>query len=232
MCATLAIIPARAGSKRLPNKNHREFLGKPLILWTIEFALAYPGFDKVLVSTDSPEVANLARSSGVYVPWLRPAELATDTATSLDVVAHAVKALASEGFNFERVALLQPTSPMRLTQRWDEAVAYLDQGAAAAIGVCPAMTHPYWTYFMAPNNELAPCFLMDCLKEVKIYPWLVSPMAHCICAISMHYSNTVLSLHRGREECCALSWLNRSILIQKKTGCEQSALFQKVCDVC
>ena len=204
MCATLAMIPARAGSKRLPNKNHREFLGKPLILWTIEFALAYPGFDKVLVSTDSPEVANLARGSGVDVPWLRPAELATDTATSLDVVAHAVKALASEGFNFERVALLQPTSPMRLTQRWDEAMAYLDQGAAAAIGVCPAMTHPYWTYFMAPNNELAPCFPDGLSKRSQDLPMACIPNgALYLCNINALFKHRTFTPPGARGVLCS-----------------------------
>ncbi len=121
MPTTLAIVTARAGSKRLPNKNHRPFLGKPLVLWTIEFALNYKGFDLVLVSTDSIEVADLGRAAGAYVPWMRPPELASDTSTSVDVVMHAVDAMNAEGRLFDRVALLQPTSPVRDVTRWDAA---------------------------------------------------------------------------------------------------------------
>lgn len=158
MSSTLAIVPARAGSKRLPNKNHRSFLGRPLVLWTIDFALAYSGFDLVLVSTDSTEVINLARAAGAHVPWSRPPELASDTATSVDVVIHAIDAMAAEGRAFDRVALLQPTGPIRLAQRWNEAADHLDNGGAAALGVRPAPSHPYWTYLMGDDSALSPCF--------------------------------------------------------------------------
>lgn len=158
MSRTLAVIPARAGSKRLPNKNHRLFLGKPLILWTVDFALAYAGFDLVMVSTDSPEVSEIARNAGAYVPWLRPAELASDTATSVDVVLHAVDQISAEGLVFDRVALLQPTSPIRHAKRWNEARRLMDLGAIAALGVHEAKSHPYWTYLMDDHGSLSPCF--------------------------------------------------------------------------
>jgi CMP-N-acetylneuraminic acid synthetase len=158
MSGTLAIIPARAGSKRLPHKNHRSFLGRPLVLWTVDFALAHGGFDLVLVSTDSPEVAALAREAGAYVPWMRPATLGSDTSTSIDVALHAVDAMAGESRSFDRVALLQPTSPVRRPERWEQAARLLDGGAPAALGVRPAPSHPYWTYFLGEDGALAPCF--------------------------------------------------------------------------
>lgn len=158
MTSTLAVIPARAGSKRLPNKNQLPFLGKPLILWTVDFAIKFGGFDLVMVTTDSPEIADLARNAGAHVPWLRPVELASDTATSIDVVLHAVDNVNSQCNKFERVALLQPTSPIRLSDRWDQASRYLDEGAPSAIGVYPASSHPYWTYFMDEQGKLSPCF--------------------------------------------------------------------------
>lgn len=158
MSGTLAIIPARAGSKRLPNKNHRPFLGRPLVLWTVDFALAHAAFDLVLVSTDSPEIAALAREAGAYVPALRPAALASDTATSLAVALHAVDTVLAEGRCFDRVALLQPTSPVRLHERWMQAAAHLDAGAPAALGVRAVSSHPYWTYFIGPQGTLSPCF--------------------------------------------------------------------------
>ena len=158
MAGTLAIIPARAGSKRLPNKNHRPFLGRPLVLWTLDFALAHPGFKMVLVSTDSPEVAAIARNAGANVPWMRPAALASDTASSIDVALHAVDAMASAGHSFGRVALLQPTTPLRRPERWAQADAMLDAGAPAALGVRPAPSHPYWTYIRGEEGTLSPCF--------------------------------------------------------------------------
>ena len=159
MTSTLAIIPARAGSKRLPNKNSRLFLGKPLILWTVDFALRYGGFDLVIVSTDSPEIAKLTQDAGAYVPWLRPTELASDTASSIDVVLHAVEKINLEAsLSFDRIALLQPTSPVRLTERWQLAAEFLDEGSPAAVGVHEVSSHPYWTYFISMRGGLTPCF--------------------------------------------------------------------------
>lgn len=158
MTSTLAVIPARAGSKRLPNKNLLPFLGKPLIWWTVDFAIGVGGFDLVMVTTDSPEIADIARNAGAYVPWLRPSELASDTATSIDVVIHAADNVNSKRNRFDRVALLQPTSPIRLSERWVQASEYLDQGAPAAIGVHDASSHPYWMYFMGEKEVLYPCF--------------------------------------------------------------------------
>ena len=157
MTRTLAIVPARAGSKRVPNKNRREFLGRPLILWTLDFALSLRTFDRVLVSTDSQALADLALSAGGSVPWLRPAELASDTAASVDVVLDVLERLESEGERFARVALLQPTSPLRLANRWNEAQRLMDQGASAVIGVRPATDHPFWTYFVSEDAGLEPC---------------------------------------------------------------------------
>lgn len=86
----IAIIPARGGSKRLPGKNIKDLAGKPLIAWTIEAAIQSNIFDHVFVSTDSEEIANISREYGAEVPFLRPAELASDTATTNDVVTHLV----------------------------------------------------------------------------------------------------------------------------------------------
>lgn len=158
MSGTLAIIPARAGSKRLPNKNHRHFLGRPLINWSIDFALSLSDVSCVLVTTDSEEVALIAREAGAYVPWIRPSELASDTARSIDVVMHAVHAMIGEGVSFDTVALLQPTSPIRKKERWQEAIELIKKGNPAAVGVSPACSHPYWTYLIGSDRTLKPCF--------------------------------------------------------------------------
>lgn len=157
MTRTLAIVPARAGSKRIPNKNQRNFLGQPLILWAVNFALKVKDFDRVVVSTDSPEIAKLAVDVGATVPWLRQADLSADTSTSVDVVLDVIRRLENQGDFFDRVALLQPTSPVRLPERWVEAILMLDRGASAVVGVRPVSDHPYWSYVLLPGDEIVPC---------------------------------------------------------------------------
>lgn len=143
---TLAIIPARGGSKGLPGKNIRPLCDKPLIAWTIEQALQSGAFDTVVVSTDSEEIAAVASSYGADVPFLRPAELATDTATSVDVVLHALDFYEEKGNRFDYVALLEPTSPLRKQGQLKEMVGALagDNDADALVSVGEVhMEHPY-----------------------------------------------------------------------------------------
>ena len=110
----LALIPARSGSKGLPDKNIMKCAGKPLINWSISAAKNVNFFDDVIVSTDSVKIADLARHAGASVPFLRPDEFATDDASIVDVVKHAWENhLAPNGEFFDYVVLLQPTSPLR-----------------------------------------------------------------------------------------------------------------------
>lgn len=162
---TLAIIPARGGSKRLPGKNIKPFGGVPLIGWSIRFAAAYPGFDHVVVSTDSAEIAAVSRAEGIEVPRLRPAHLASDTAATIDVVLDVIDAEAANGRQFDAVALLQPTSPMRLSERWDSAQALLDDSEIdAVVGVAPARTHPFHTFSLGDRGALSPMHDHEKLK--------------------------------------------------------------------
>lgn len=110
----LALIPARGGSKGLPGKNTREMCGKPLIAWSIEKAKQSKYLDTILVSTDSEGIADVARRCGAHVPFLRPAEFATDEANTHSVVVHALRYMKEqEGNDFDLVVLLEPTSPIR-----------------------------------------------------------------------------------------------------------------------
>lgn len=142
----LAVIPARAGSKRLPRKNLLPLGGKPLIAWTVEAALGARGVTHVLVSTDSEEIAAVARACGANAPFLRPASLATDTASSLDVVRHAVEFAAGPlALPCELTVLLQPTSPLRTSADIDAALDLLAaKGADAVVSVCEADHSPLW----------------------------------------------------------------------------------------
>lgn len=154
---TLAIIPARGGSKRLPFKNTRRFLGVPLIAWSIRFAQRQRRFDKIVVSTDSEEIADASRAEGVDVPYLRTAALASDTATSAAVVLDTLARERRIGNTFDIVALLQPTSPIREQSRWAEAFAHVDSGLVdAVIGVAPAHPHPNHAFHWEQDGKLRP----------------------------------------------------------------------------
>lgn len=112
--SVLALIPARGGSKGLPHKNIRPMCGKPLIAWSIEKAKLSKYLDMVLVTTDSQEIADIAKQYGAYAPFLRPPELATDQSSTYDAVRHALGYLKiTEGKTFDYIVLLEPTSPLR-----------------------------------------------------------------------------------------------------------------------
>lgn len=134
----IAIIPARGGSKRLPGKNIKSLAGKPMIAWTIEAALDSGVFDHVFVSTDSQDIANVATSFGAEVPYLRPCHLATDEATTNDVVTHLVEWFEKKHKQKAAIiAILQPTSPLRNAQHIKEAMQLMkDNRAKAIISVC------------------------------------------------------------------------------------------------
>jgi CMP-N,N'-diacetyllegionaminic acid synthase len=142
----LAIIPARGGSKGLPGKNIRPMCGKPLIAWSIAAALKSDLLDCVLVSTDSEEIARVARAAGAHVPFLRPDALAGDTASSYDVIGHAVAFLATEeGRSFDYVVLLEPTSPLREDDDIDRMLVLLENNAGqfdAIVSVGEVTEHP------------------------------------------------------------------------------------------
>jgi CMP-N-acetylneuraminic acid synthetase len=140
---TLAIIPARGGSKRLPGKNIRPFLGRPLIHWSIEFAQSFTLFDRIVVTTDSDEIAACCGDAGLIVPDRRHVELATDTANSVDVALNALHKAEDQGERFDYVALLQPTSPIRELVRWEEAFLKMECPVCeAVVGVSPVSNHP------------------------------------------------------------------------------------------
>ena len=121
----LAVIPARGGSKGLPNKNVLECAGKPLLEWTITAALGSKLIDAVLVSTDSMDIATVAKGAGAMTPFLRPPELAQDDSSTIDVLKHAWEnILLPDGRRYDFVVLLQPTSPLRTVAHIDDAIAH------------------------------------------------------------------------------------------------------------
>lgn len=148
----LGIIPARGGSKRLPGKNTKDFCGKPLIGWTIEAALKSKYIDKYILSSDDPNAIKIALSYGCEVPFIRPNYLATDDATSLDVVRHALDFFKDQ---YDYVVLLQPTSPLKTTKDIDAAIEMmLEKNASVCISFCALEKPLSWYYFQDEKQSL------------------------------------------------------------------------------
>ncbi len=129
----VAVIPARGGSKGIPRKNLVRIAGKPLIAFAIEAARSAASVNRVLISTDDNEIADFARELMAEVPFLRPPELADDTAPMLGVLRHALACLESQGEVVEALVLLQPTSPLRTSRHIDEAIALFRSTPASSI---------------------------------------------------------------------------------------------------
>ena len=142
----LAIIPARGGSKGLPRKNIKLLSGKPLIAWTIEQAKKSSYLDKIVVSTDDKEIADISKKYGAEVPFSRPKELATDDAKSIDAIFHALEWLRQNREVYDIVVMLQPTSPLREAEDIDKAIELLmSKDAEGVVSVCRAEHPPLWS---------------------------------------------------------------------------------------
>lgn len=163
----LAIIPARSGSKRLPNKNILDLAGKPLIQWTIEAALNCHEIDTVMVSTDSDKIADISKQAGACVPYLRCPELSSDTASSADVVLDVIKYYESIDKQFDAIILLQPTSPLRTTKDIINAISlYKEKNANAVVSVTECDHSPLWCNILA-NDLCMDDFISDEIKQLR-----------------------------------------------------------------
>jgi pseudaminic acid cytidylyltransferase len=144
MSIRIAVIPARGGSKRIPRKNVKEFCGKPMIAWPIEAARASGIFDRVIVSTDDPEIAAVAASLGAEVPFMRPAELADDHAGTTEVVAHATAWAVNQQSNIAEVCCIYATAPFVEPDDLRRGLSVLKSGA--------------WHYAFSATEFPAPIF--------------------------------------------------------------------------
>lgn len=154
---TLAIIPARGGSKGIPGKNILPLAGKPLIAWTIKAAQAAKGITRCIVSSDDAEIISVAKQFGADVPFVRPSDLATDKASSVDVVLHALAWLEERGEYYDTVVLLQPTTPLRSSEDIENSLKFFaEKQAPACVSVCKTFSHPFWEYTISDDFHLFP----------------------------------------------------------------------------
>ena len=153
---SLAVIPARGGSKAIPLKNIKPLNGKPLIEYTIEEALKSKTLEKIIVSTDHPEIAKIALNCGAEVPFVRPADISEDVPTEL-VLQHAVKYLEEhESYYPEIIVTLQPTSPLRKSIDIDKSVnTLIEKNADSVVTICEIDERPEWM-FRFENDEVKP----------------------------------------------------------------------------
>ena len=162
----VAIIPARGGSKGVPNKNIKMLAGKPLITYTIEESLKSKHIDRTIVSTENKKIAEISKKYGAEIIE-RPTELADDDTPTLPVLKHAVNHLEKvEGYSADIVVLLQPTSPLRKVSDIDIAIEkFLKSDADLVVSVIEMKHHPFWS-FEIDGDKLRP-FVKDGFKTIK-----------------------------------------------------------------
>lgn len=151
----LAIIPARSGSKGLPDKNIKMLGGKPLMAYSVQAALDSGCFDTVMVSTDSESYADVAKEYGAEVPFLRSDETASDSASSWDTVLEVISRYKALGRDFDTFCLLQPTSPMRTAEDIKSSYDVYSQKNAIAVVSVTELEHPLsWCGLLGDNDSL------------------------------------------------------------------------------
>jgi len=143
----LVIIPARGGSKGIPHKNIKPLAGKPLIHYTIDVARQIVANEDICVSTDDPEIIQCVEDYGLKVPFVRPAELATDTAGTYEVLLHALKYYEQQGKTYDVVVLLQNTSPFRSVEQVKEALKLYRSDLDMVVSVRECSANPYYCVF-------------------------------------------------------------------------------------
>jgi CMP-N-acetylneuraminic acid synthetase len=188
----LGLIPARGGSKAVHKKNVHLLNNKPLIAYTIETALNSGCLDKVIVSTDSQEIADIALKYGAEVPFIRPAEFAQDDTTDLPVYQHAIKWLEENaGYSPEIIAWLRPTAPLRSGEDIRNAIQLLrDKKTDWVRSVCEAEHHPYWMYKL---NDVQMEPFIDGIDVKKYYRrQLLPPVYRLNGAVDVTWRATVM----------------------------------------
>ena len=148
----LVIIPARAGSKRLPNKNSKSLNGKPLIMHSVYKAISIFEDNEICVSTESNEIKKIVEKSGLKVPFLRPAELAQDNSTTEDVMIHALNWYEKHLYQPDIIILLQPTSPFRKIKHINDIMKKFSDEIDMVVSVKEAKSNPYFNLYEENDN--------------------------------------------------------------------------------
>jgi N-acylneuraminate cytidylyltransferase len=150
----LIVIPARGGSKGVPRKNIKLLNNKPLIHYSINVAQELFENNIICVTTDDAEIKEVAEQTGLHIPFLRPAELATDAAGTYEVLLHAISYYESQGYFADTLILLQPTSPFRTSQQISEAIKLYSENIDMVVSVKETKANPYYLLYEENNKGL------------------------------------------------------------------------------
>ncbi|MDD6202495.1 MAG: pseudaminic acid cytidylyltransferase [Lachnospiraceae bacterium] len=170
----VAIITARGGSKRIPGKNKKEFLGKPIICYSIEAALASGLFEEVMVSTDDEEIAQIARKAGANVPFMRSEQTANDYATTDDVLMEVLEEYEKRGKTFTYMACIYPTAPFVTAEKLQDAMKVLKDNQASGVMPVVRFSFPPQRGMAIRNGRLNYCYPENAMKRSQD----LEPMYH------------------------------------------------------
>lgn len=163
--SAVAIITARGGSKRIPNKNKKEFLGKPIVCYSIEAALASGMFEEVMVSTDDEEIAQIARGAGASIPFMRSAETADDFATTDDVLLEVLDEYEKRGRTFEYMACIYPTAPFVTAEKLRDAFRVIEEQNASGVMPVVQFSFPPQRGMEIRDGRLEYCYPENAMKR-------------------------------------------------------------------
>lgn len=166
----IAIITARGGSKRIPRKNIKDFLGKPIIAYSIEASLQSGIFQEVMVSTDDAEIAEVAQKYGAKIPFLRSAKNSDDFATTADVLTEVLENYAQLGQNFQYACCLYPTAPFVTAEKLQKAFQLLTESNADSVVPVAAFSYPIWRSLKIENGKLQMNFPENLNKRSQDLP--------------------------------------------------------------
>lgn len=170
----VAVITARGGSKRIPGKNKKDFLGKPIICYSIETALSSGLFEEVMVSTDDDEIAEIARSAGASVPFMRSEATANDYATTDDVLLEVLEEYEKRGRDFDYMACIYPTAPFVTAEKLKEAFRLLTEHKASGVMPVVRFSFPPQRGMAMRNGRLEYCYPENAMKRSQD----LEPMYH------------------------------------------------------
>lgn len=163
--SSIAIITARGGSKRIPGKNKKDFLGKPIMCYSIEAALSSGLFEEIMVSTDDEEIAEIARKAGAEVPFMRSGDTADDFATTDDVLMEVLEEYEKRGQTFEYMACIYPTAPFVTAKKLQDAFTILKESNASGVMPVAAFSFPPQRGMAVRDGRLVYCYPENAMKR-------------------------------------------------------------------
>lgn len=196
----LVIIPARGGSKGIPHKNIKPLNGKPLIHYTIDVARQIVSDEDICVSTDDQEIIKCVEDYGLNVPFVRPAELASDTAGTYEVLLHALDFYEKQGKTYDVVLLLQNTSPFRTANQVKEALKLYRPNIDMVVSVKETTTNPYYNCFEQDNDG----FLKKTLDSSNFIRRQDAPVTY-------EYNGAIYIINASQMKCMPLGKFTRRV---------------------